>query len=224
MSQKWFRANKLSLNSKKTKYLLFHSSKKQIPDLLPNISIDMNRIEREKVTKFLGVLIDENLSWKQQIDSVWKKVSKGIGILYGARNFLNKKLLKQLYFAFIHSHINYCNIAWASTYKTNLETLKRRQKHALRVISHKDKFFHSRPLFIEMNILDIYAINILQVLCLLYKCHENKAPSAFNRIYAVKTSDKYTTRSTSKMLIQPFSRRKYEMFSFAIRGPRLCNE
>ena len=220
----WFRANKLSLNAGKTKYIIFHTYKKQIPLIEADIVIDENKIERVIFTKFLGVLLDENLNWKQQIDNVCKKVSKGIGVLYSARAFLNKHLLKQLYFAFIHSHINYCNIAWASTYKSNLEALKRRQKHALRVICYKQKDSPSKPLFISMNILDIYAANILQVLCLLYKCRENLAPEVFSSAYSLKPVGKYTMRSSSKeILIEPFSKNNFEKFSFNFRGPRLWN-
>ena len=220
----WFRANKLSLNAGKTKYLIFHTCKKQIPNLALDIFIDGQKVTRENSTKFLGVLLDENLNWKQQIDNVCKKVSKGIGIIYSARAFLNKDLLKQLYFAYIHSHISYCNIAWASTYKTNLQPLKRRQKHALRVISFKKKDFPSKPLFLDMNILDIYAVNIFQILCLVYKCRENLAPEIFKSVYTLKPIGKYSMRSSSnEVLKEPFYRNNYQKFSFSFRGPRMWN-
>ena len=74
--------------------------------------------ERENVTKFLGVLIDENLS------------SKTIGILYKSRGIVKQPLLKQFYFSIIHCHLNYVNIAWTSTYKSKLEGLYCNHKHA----------------------------------------------------------------------------------------------
>ena len=66
----WFKANKLSLNVKKTKWILFHSTSKRrsVPSVLPQLEIGNDVIERETVTKFLGVLIDENL-----IESYWWK-------------------------------------------------------------------------------------------------------------------------------------------------------
>ena len=59
----WFKSNKLSLNVKKTKYALFHSShlKRKIPDEIPKLFIEKNEILQEEVTKFLGVLIDSNI-------------------------------------------------------------------------------------------------------------------------------------------------------------------
>ena len=113
-SQKLF----IIINLKKTKYSLFHSShqRKKIPEILPTLQIASNNIERDTVTKFLGVLIDENLSWKPHINVINSKVSKNIGLLYKARLFLNIYNLKQLYFSFVHSYLNYANIAWASKY------------------------------------------------------------------------------------------------------------
>ena len=62
-------------------------------------------IERENVTKFFGVLVNENLSWKQHINDASTKISKSIGILYKFRRIVKQPLLKQLYFSFIHSVI-----------------------------------------------------------------------------------------------------------------------
>ena len=86
-------------------------------------------IERENVTRFLGVLINENFSWKQHINDVSTKISKSIGILYKSRGIVKQSLLKQLYFSFIHCHSKYANIAWGSTYKSKLEGLYCHQKH-----------------------------------------------------------------------------------------------
>ena len=80
----WFKLNKVSLNVDKTKWLLLHplSKKLSLPQTLPKLLIENIHIERENVTKVLGVIIDENLSWKQHIDIVSTKISKSIGILY----------------------------------------------------------------------------------------------------------------------------------------------
>ena len=82
--------------------------------------------------KFLAILLDE---WRNHIASIENKVSKNLGILYKARTYLNLNSKKQLYFYFIHSYLSYGNIAWASTNKSKLNTLHRRQKHASRIIA-----------------------------------------------------------------------------------------
>ena len=62
---RWFDANKLSLNTCKTNYSLFHKTikKDDLPLLLPKLLINDNEVERVESIKFLGVLLDENL-WK----------------------------------------------------------------------------------------------------------------------------------------------------------------
>ena len=75
-----------------------------------------------------------------------------------------------------------------------------------------------------MNILNIYAVNIFQVLCLLYKCKENLAPEIFRPVYALKLCSKYAMRSSSnQVLTEPFCKNNYQRFSFSFRGPRLWN-
>ncbi|XP_065639571.1 uncharacterized protein LOC136072316 [Hydra vulgaris] len=74
----WFKVNKLSLNTEKTKYILFHSNhqKNNIPRMLPLLKIDNINIERTKTVKFLGIIIDETISWKAHINTINTKISK----------------------------------------------------------------------------------------------------------------------------------------------------
>ena len=119
----WFQANKLSLNANKTKYIFFHKQRESenIPLKLRVLKIDDIEIKREQSLKFLGVLIDENLTWKNHIELLENKISKNIGVLFKASKLLNMRCLKNIYFALIHSYISYANIAWGSSFKTGLK-------------------------------------------------------------------------------------------------------
>ena len=209
---------------KLSSYSLFHSTRyKGIPNHLPKLEIENIEIKRDSVTKFLGVLIDENLTWKPQIENVCKKVSKSIGVLYQARPFLSKHLLQQLYFAFVHSHLNYCNIAWGSTHRTKLERLYRYQKHAIRILNYKDRFTHTKPLFLDMKILNIFDMNIFQTLCTMFKCKMKVAPEIFHKTFTLKPENKYTMRSKGK-LFQPCKKTNLTSFCFSYRGPHMWNK
>ena len=74
----WCRANKLSINYKKSKFILFKARQKK-KALKVNLKIDQTTIERVKETMFLGVIIDEALSWKSHITNIARKISKSIG-------------------------------------------------------------------------------------------------------------------------------------------------
>ena len=104
----WFCANKLSLNTDKTKYVLFHKAKSRdnLPLVLPDLCINNAKTKRENSLKFLGVMIDENLTWKTDVELVENKVSKSIGILFKASCFLNANCLRGIYFALVHPYIN----------------------------------------------------------------------------------------------------------------------
>ena len=117
----WFMANKLSLNVGKTEYSLFHklSWVDDLPLKLPKLSVNNQEIKRASYTKFLGVLLDENLSWKKHLKYTENKIAKSIGLMYKAKPFLD-----------IHSDINYANLAWARTHNANLKNIHSQKKHA----------------------------------------------------------------------------------------------
>ena len=128
----WFQANKLSLNIKKTKFVLFHKarSKVNLPLNMPILKINnVEEIKREKSLKFLGVIIDENITWKHHIGVIENKISKNIGILYTASKYLNFKCLANIYFSLIHSYINYANIVWGSSNRTGLIKILLKDTH-----------------------------------------------------------------------------------------------
>ena len=63
--------------------------------------------------------------------------------MYRAKTFLDKESLLALHYSYIHSYLNYANLAWSSIYRTNLKKLQSRQKHAIGVVHNKKKFLVS---------------------------------------------------------------------------------
>ena len=222
--QLWFNANKLSLNVAKTKYSFFHSLSHQdrIPLHLPKLKINHQSIKRETAIQFLGVLLDENLTWRSHISCIENKISKNLGILYKAREIVNKKCMKQLYFSFIHSYLSYGCIAWASTNKTKLKTLHRRQKHGSRIINFKDKFTHAEPLMQELNALNIFQLNVYQTLLFMHKVKHLNIPKVFEDDFTVNRN-KYNTKAANTTFYKPQYNTKMCQFSIRYRGPHIWN-
>ena len=69
--------------------------KRTIPLVLPLLHINNLLIKRDTITKFLGILLDENLTWKSHISYITSKISISIGIIYKSRNFLKNTILTQ---------------------------------------------------------------------------------------------------------------------------------
>ena len=131
--QQWLCANKLSENVMKTQYMVFTSKNKSVPDI--DIRINNVCIERGYVTKFLDILIDFQLNWKQHIEYTCKKLSKCIGILSKARRKLHKPSLITLYHSFAYPYLIYCNQVWGNNYPTVNNSLVLIQKKLVRTIT-----------------------------------------------------------------------------------------
>ena len=97
---------------------------------------------------------------KSHIEAVENKISKNTGVLYRPSDLLDFKNLLKIYFSFIQIYISYVNIAWTSTFKTKLQRILKKQKHAVRITFYANKFDYSRPLLKEMKALNFYQINL----------------------------------------------------------------
>ena len=222
--REWFQANKLSLNLNKTKYIFFHPSRNEdeIPLKLPRLIIDGTEIKREKFIKFLGVILDESLSWKNHIDMVKIKTSKNLGIMYKISHFLNSSCLKTMYFSFIHSYISYGNIAWGSNTRSNLKNLHSIQKKASRLISNQPRLAPSQPLMKNLNILNIYQLNLYQTLSFMYKVKNTLTPAIFQDIFKIP-HHMYETRAAELNFSTTNPTNRQSSFSILHRGPKLWN-
>ena len=114
----WFNANReLTVHPDNSKFIIFHPRRKhaQINPLILNILINNTPIARVQEHKFLGIVMDENLSWKPHITSICDKVAEVIGIFSKSRRCLPLVILKTLYNSLFLPYINFCHLIWAST-------------------------------------------------------------------------------------------------------------
>ena len=103
-------SNKLVLNSKKTKYMIFHKHNKAVPNL--KLSINGRTIDQGTRFNFLGLHLNSQLTWHTHIEEISKKISRVTGIIYKMQNILPSKILLSLYNTLILPHINYCILSW----------------------------------------------------------------------------------------------------------------
>ena len=149
--------------------------------MLPKLTINNHVIERQEFIKFLGVLLDENLNWKKHIKYTENKIAKNLELLYlyKTKPFLERNALLALYYSYTQTYIDYTNIARGSTCRTNLKKNNSQQKHAIRIIFNKDKLAHTREIFKEQKILNIYQLNILSSIIFMHRVENKTAPSIF---------------------------------------------
>ena len=139
----WFKINKLSLNVKKSNFMLFNN--KDIA-LLP-IQLNHVELERVKFTKFLGVLIDHKFTWIEHINVVKNKVSKAIGAMYRVKDKVNEETLLMIYNTLILPYLQYCCELWGNTYGSRINDLVVIQKRAIRLIDKVKAREHTTEIF-----------------------------------------------------------------------------
>ena len=175
----WFQANKLSLNKDKTRFTLFHKlqDRDNLPLQLPVLKINNYEIKRLTSIQFLGVMVDKNLNWKDHINIIQNKLSKNLGLLHKAKQFLNAKAMKSLYFSFIHSYLAYGNVVWCSTSMNKTKKLLSKQKQAIKIITMADLHtnLNSDEKTKHLDILNIYKLNLYQILNM-FRARTNSIP------------------------------------------------
>ena len=121
--------------------------------------IDGESIGEVQNTKFLGNIIDNKLNWKDHISYIAGKVSRGVGMIIKARNYLNRDGLMCLYYSFVYPYFTYSNHIWDSTYKSNLRRLIILRNKVLRIILHAKPRNSAEPFYKELNIMKFENIN-----------------------------------------------------------------
>ena len=95
--QEWLNINKLSLNVKKTKYMIFHHRQNRLRNESVNLLINSQQIERVNSFNFLGLTLDEHMTWNAHIQSTSHKIARTIGVINRHKHFLPLNILRYLY-------------------------------------------------------------------------------------------------------------------------------
>jgi len=218
----WLKINKLSLNIKKTHFILFHFHQRK---LIQNLSIRIDDCELERVshTKFLGIILHENLSWKKHVSVLANKINKNIGILKVLQSKLPISALFMLYNTLIYPYLQYCNIAWASKVTTHIDSLNILQRKALRVVCKANWQAHSTPLFYSLHTLKLSDINKLQTGCFMYNAINNLLPSLFSGYFTLNINVHHYFTRQSKNIHQTSIRTSLRKFNIKNFGTSLWN-
>ena len=166
----WLNVNKLSINTTKTKFILFRSSKKKHKHNI-TITINNKNIKQVKSTTFLGIIIDECLTWNNHVDMISKKIIKSAGLIARIRHFTNLNALKLIYYALVYPYLIYGNLIWGNTYKKRIQNLVNIQKKIVRLMTFKSYLEHSDPIFSNLKILNICKINNYLTSLFMFRYH-----------------------------------------------------
>ena len=142
--------------------------------------------------------------------------------MYQAKPYLNKYSVLALYFSYIHSYINYGYLVWGSTRRTYLRKISSQQKHLLRLIHNKNRFYHSKELFESCQIINAYKLNLLNTSIFMRKI-KTRSPASSFLLNFEQTSHSYPARFSSENYGKPRIKLCKCRFRCFIRAPVIWN-
>ena len=162
----WFAHSRLTLNYSKTEFIEFCKPTNGSSSSL-DLKLDGSLIKEVNDSKFLGVHIDKNISWRVHIGKIIAKISQTVGIIGRARSFMNGPQLLCLYNTMVLPHLQYCLINWGNFKGDRNLGLRDRilalQKRLVRIICGTHRISHADPLFAQLGALkidDLYAQSV----------------------------------------------------------------
>ena len=184
----WLKANKISLNASKTEMLIFRDPRKRI-DFELKLTIDGKKIVPSRFVKYLGIYIDNFLSWQKQEQDMRSRLSRAAGMLCKIRHYVNLDTLKMVYYGIFGSILNYGSLIWGQ-HNRIVNRLQIIQNKAVRYMTFKPKRVSTAPLFKEAGILNLSDYITQQNFLFAHDCINRNLPAPLldDRIAFVHTA------------------------------------
>jgi hypothetical protein len=226
----WLTANKLSLNIKKSNFIIFHSYQKRL-----DYAVDLKMYDAQSNTfvslatknyiKYLGVLMDSNLSWKFHIGNIASNLSKRIGIIARLRHFVPVSTLISIYKSLMLPYLTYGIVVWGRAAKCYIDKILKLQKRALRLIYSAHYLSHAIPYFQSANVLPINLLYYKSVSILMHDVSRTVVPPNISALFTPlsQVHEHNTRSSTRKNFHVEYSGLDVQSKSFSRMGGRIWN-
>jgi hypothetical protein len=236
----WYRANKMSANASKTKYIIFHNKGKHVNinglelyfndnehndiNNPANIHI-LERIHNNNTNtasrsyKLLGIYLDENLTLNQHFSILSNKLSRALFFLRRVKNLLPPSALLTLYHSLFHCHLLYCPNILGTSSATNISKIAQLQRKAIRIITSSPHRAHTPPLFLSLNILPFPELLKLHRSLFMHSVEYRYCLDSFSNVWPKNTNRALSQqlRNTNEYTIPTVHRdvfKKFPLYSF----------
>ena len=186
-SSAWFKANKLTLNVKKTKYMIF--SDQNVTANSNKLHIGSQYIEqvgsncKEKYFKFVGHVIDDKLNWEGHVQHITKKLASANFGINSSKKFIPLKIRKTLYYSLFESHLNFGNLLWGCAKNKFINKIENLQKKCVRNVALKNYRAHTEPIFKSLGFLKFTDKLSYCRSTFMHQYRHKKLPSSFTGIF-----------------------------------------
>ena len=215
----WFKNNSLSLNIEKTCYILFKNANSR-PNFNGKIYIDNKEIEQVTETKFLGVCIDDHLTWNNHVQNLLLKLASGIYSLNMVRNMLSPNTKRLIYFSHVFSHLTYAMSVWGPMItSSNMNKLQVSQNKAVRSIFNLKRRTRLAPYYKKGQLLDIKNLIELSLVKISHRYTEDILPQRIVNLFE-NINHNHETRNRNLLQAAPHTSQIYSK-SFLGRAPHV---
>ena len=179
-------------------------------------------LEQKSYVKYLGLLIDSNLSWKYHIGHITSKISKTVGIIARLRYYVPTSVLLRIYQSLIIPYLSYGIVVWGHAAQTYINQILVLQKRALRLIYFTSYRSHAIPLFISSNTIPINLLYFKSVSILRHDVFNKQTPCNISSLFTCSNElHNYNTRfSFEGNYYIKYSRCNHLLKSFQDKGPK----
>lgn len=216
----WFKDNYLVLNITKTKCILFCSQRHGERNIALTVNFFGSCIESVITFKYLGVVFDRHMTWKDQADRVYKKVVVRVNVLRRIRIFLTEKAAIHVYNGIILPVFDYCDITWSSLLQQDEDRLQRLQHRAARIITLSER---SSEAMEKLKWSSLNCRRSYHKAILVYKCLHSLVPNYFlNYFKKFSNVHSYNTRHKNRLIL-PKVKYNFGKNTFIFSGVQVYN-
>ena len=171
---------------------------------------------KEKYFRFVGHVLDENLSWEGHIEHVSKKLASANFALNSTKHFLPLKIRKTIYYSLFDSHLNFGNLLWGCAPKKSISKIENLQKRCIRNVALKSFRAHTEPIFKQLNILNFTDKLSYCRAIFMHQYRHEKLPTSFSGIFkdVTCTDDLQTRHNDYNYVNEAAIKRSLESFPY----------
>lgn len=217
----WFQSNLLTINTSKTNYIIFKAKNKKIHNHKP-LNIDSKIINKTITEKYLGILLDEHLTWKPHLEKLRSKIASLSGLLRRITGCLPRKVRYVIYNSLVKPHLDYLIEVWGSTAKTNIQYIQTAQNKLIKTLFNYDFLTPTYNIYKETKLLNITQNYKYNTCILIFKILNNTIHSQikFSKNISIH---KRCLRSAQDIHL-PFTRTKYGKKNLTHEGAQIFNK
>ena len=216
----WLVKNGLKMNTSKTKSMVIHSSKKSIDRRL-QLRVDGFDVEQVHCFKFLGVLVNDTLTWSDHVNMICNKVTRSLSLLRRLSWFLPQSLLLLYVKSYILPSFDYCDVVWSGCTKAEALRLQTLFNFACRTVLRRHRDYSASAARRQLGLSTLSARRKLHLAQTVFKCLSSQSPLYLSQLFSAPSTHYNTRSSSSSQLNLPTTRTSFGQKAFSFAGASL---